>query len=132
MITKIQEIVEKMSGELPGILGAAVVSINDGLSIAESSREQKIETAAASAYLASIVKANSKAINLLDDTEVIEDMIITTSQSHFVVRHVPGQPFFVFLMTGKGEWLGKARMAIRKYEKDLARYEEFLREQFSE
>ena len=121
-----------MSGELSGILGAAVVSINDGLSIAESGKAGTFKTAAASAYLASIVKANAKAINLLNDAEVIEDIIITTSQSHFIVRHVPGQPFFVFLMTEKGEWLGKARMAIRKYEKDLARYEEFLREQFSE
>lgn len=132
MITEIQNIVEKLSAELPGILSAAVVSIDDGMSIAESTRTDGLETAAASAYLASIVKANSRAINLLAETEVIEDMIITTSEYHFVVRHLPHQPFFVFLMTGKGEWLGKARIAIRKYEKDLARYEEFLREQLSE
>src|SRR6056297_193605 len=59
MIKKIQNLVEEMSLELPHILAVAVVTVDDGMSIAETSRREGLETAAASAYLASIVKSNS-------------------------------------------------------------------------
>lgn len=116
MIEKIQLLVEKMAQELPHILAVAVVTVDDGMSIAEASRQQGLETAAASAYLASIVKSNSKAINLLADNEIIDDILITTDQYHFIIRHMPDQPFFLFLMTSKDEWLAKARNVIKKYE----------------
>jgi predicted regulator of Ras-like GTPase activity (Roadblock/LC7/MglB family) len=116
MIRKIQNLVEEMSRELPHILAVAVVTVDDGMSIAEATRGEGIETAAASAYLASIVKSNSKAISLLADNELIDDILITTDRYHFIIRHMPDQPFFIFLMTSKKEWLAKARMLIKKYE----------------
>lgn len=116
MIKELQNNVEKMSKELPHILAVAVVAVDDGMSIAEVSRRPGMETAAASAYLASIVKSNSKAISLLADDQVIDDILITTNDYHFIIRHLPGQPFFVFVMTSKEEWLAKARMLIKKYE----------------
>ena len=116
MIKKIQGLVNDMAQELPHILAVAVVTVDDGMSIAEATRREGIETAAASAYLASIVKSNSKAISLLADNEVIDDILITTDQYHFIIRHMPDQPFFIFLMTSKEEWLAKARMVIKKYQ----------------
>lgn len=120
MIKELQNLVDKMSQELPHILAVAVVAVDDGMSIAEVSRRPGIETAAASAYLASIVKSNSKAINLLADDQVIDDILITTNDYHFIIRHVPEQPFFIFVMTSKEEWLAKARMLIKKYEPKFA------------
>jgi predicted regulator of Ras-like GTPase activity (Roadblock/LC7/MglB family) len=116
MIKNIQNLIERMSRELPGILAAAVVTVDDGLSIAAVSRRPEIETAAASAYLASIVKSNSKAIGLLAGDQATDDILITTSQYHFIIRHMADQPFFLFLMTTREEWLAKARMLIKKYE----------------
>lgn len=126
MINKLQSLIERMSGELPGVLAAAVVTIEDGLSIAEASCRNDLETAAASAYLASIVKSNAKAIKLLADDEEVDDILVTTSQYHFIIRHQPEQPFFIFLMTSKETWLGKARMLIRKYENQFAQFAGFL------
>lgn len=116
MINQLQDLVKKMSLESPHILAVAVVAVDDGMSIAAASRRDGIETAAASAYLASIVKSNGKAILLLADDQIIDDILITTSQYHFIIRHVPEQPFFIFVMTTKEEWLAKARMLIKKYE----------------
>jgi predicted regulator of Ras-like GTPase activity (Roadblock/LC7/MglB family) len=116
MIKQLQNIVDQMSRELPGILAVAVVTVEDGMSIAEVRRRDDIETAAAAAYLASIVKSNAKAINLLADDEEVEDILITTRQYHFIIRHVDNQPFFIFVMTSRAEWLGKARLLIKKYE----------------
>lgn len=131
MIKQLQILLEQMAGELPGILAAAVVAVEDGMSIAEVNRDDEIETAAASAYLASIVKSNSNAIKLLADDEIIDDILITTSQYHFIIRHSEGQPFFVFLMTSKEEWLGKARQLMKKYDLLFGEFAEFYRENYS-
>lgn len=130
MINKVQNLLRAMSNELPGVLAAAVVTVDDGLSIAEVTKKEGVETAAASAYLASIVKSNGKAIGLLADDEVTDDILITTSHYHFIIRHMPDQPFFIFVMTSKDEWLGKARMLIKKFEVELTRFSDEIIDQF--
>ena len=130
MIKQPQNLIDQMSRELPGILAAAVVTVEDGMSIAEVRRREDIETAAAAAYLASIVKSNAKAINLLADDEEVEDILITTRQYHFIIRHVGDQPFFIFLMTTKEEWLGKARMLIKKYEAQLTGFASYFEKNY--
>lgn len=130
MIKQLQNLLDQMSKELPGILAAAVVTVEDGMSIAEVTRREGIETAAAAAYLASIVKSNTKALNLLADDEELDDILITTRQYHFIIRHIDGEPFFIFVMTTKEEWLGKARMLIKKYEKQFARFAGFFAENY--
>ncbi len=130
MINKVNRLIEAMSRELPGVLSAAVVTVEDGLSIAEVSRVDGLETAAASAYLASIVKSNGKAIGLLADNEVTDDILITTTKYHFIIRHTPDQPFFIFVMTTKDEWLGKARMMMKKFEAELSAFSDELVDQF--
>jgi predicted regulator of Ras-like GTPase activity (Roadblock/LC7/MglB family) len=130
MINQLQSLVEKMCGELPGVLAAAVVTVDDGMSIAEASSRADIETAAASAYLASIVKSNAKAIKLLADDEEIDDILVTTSNYHFIIRHQPGQPFFIFLMTSKETWLGKSRLLIGKYEESFSKFSGFLAQSY--
>lgn len=132
MLNQLQSLIDQMSKELPGVLAVAVVTVEDGMSIAEVKRKEGIETAAAAAYLASIVKSNSKAINLLADDEQVDDILITTTMYHFIIRHVEEQPFFLFVMTSKDEWLGKARMLIRKYEPQFVKFAEYYEENFSE
>jgi len=130
MIQKLQSLIERLSKELPGILAAAVVTVDDGMSIAAVRRREDIETDAASAYLASIVRSNAKAIRLLADDEEVDDILVTTSHYHFIIRHMPGQPFFIFVMTTRDEWLAKSRMLIRKYEVQFARFAEFYRRNY--
>ncbi len=132
MIQKLQSLIDRMSKELPGILAAAVVTVDDGMSIAAVRRRQDIETDAASAYLASIVRSNAKAIRLLADDEEVDDILVTTSQYHFIIRHMPNQPFFIFVMTTKEAWLGKARLLIKKYEVQFAQFAEFYRKNYTE
>jgi len=132
MIQKLQSLIERLSKELPGILAAAVVTVDDGMSIAAVRRREDIETDAASAYLASIVRSNAKAIRLLADDEEVDDILVTTSNYHFIIRHMPGQPFFIFVMTTREEWLAKSRMLIRKYEVQFAQFAEYYRRNYGE
>ena len=131
MIEKVQDLLKAMSEELPGVLAAAIVTVDDGLSIAEVTKKKGVETAAASAYLASIVKSNGKAIKLLADNEITDDILVTTSTYHFIIRHATDQPYFIFVMTTKEEWLGKARMLIKKIETELSAFSEQIMGQFS-
>lgn len=132
MINELQSLINQMSKELPGILAAAVVTVEDGMSIAEVSRREDIEPAAAAAYLASIVKSNGKAINLLADDEVVDDILITTSRYHFIIRHEEDKPYFIFVMTTKEEWLGKARMLIKNYEAEFVKFAQFFEKNYQE
>lgn len=126
MIEKIQVILANMSDAIPGVLTAAVVSIDDGLSIAEECRREGIDSAAASAYLASIVKSNYNAIKLLTGDQVTEDILVTTSDYYFIIRYLPAQPFFIFLMTTKDSWLGRIRMIMEEYDEQFQQVSDFL------
>lgn len=126
MIDKMQILLANMSDKIPGVLTAAVVSINDGLSIAEDCRKEGIDSAAASAYLASIVKSNVNAIKLLTGDQVTEDILVTTNDYYFIIRHLPDQPFFIFLMTTRDSWLGKIRIVMKEYDDQFRQFAEFL------
>jgi predicted regulator of Ras-like GTPase activity (Roadblock/LC7/MglB family) len=120
MIQLLQNLIDQMSMELPGILAVAVVTVEDGMSIAEVSRREDVEPAVVAAYLASIVKSNARAINLLAGDEDVEDILITTRHYNFIIRHTDKQPFFIFVMTTKEEWVAKARLLIKQYEAQCA------------
>jgi predicted regulator of Ras-like GTPase activity (Roadblock/LC7/MglB family) len=116
MRKKLQILLASLAADLPGFASAAVVTVDDGLSVAELSSDPRKETAAAAAYLASIVKSNTRAIKLLAESQRTEDILVSTDQFYYLIREVPGYPFFVFLMIRRGEWLGMARMLLKEFE----------------
>lgn len=128
MRKKLQTILEHIAEELPGYQSAAVVGIDDGLSVAEFSTNPLMDTEAAAAYLASIVKSNAKAIKLITGNQQTEDILVTTDQSYYLIRNLPDQPVFVFLMTRRGEWMGKARLMLQDY---MPKIDDILNEYFT-
>ncbi len=121
MRKKLRTILENIAADLPGYQAAAVVAIDDGLAVAEFSKSTSIETEAAAAYLASIVKSNSKAIKLLTGNQKTDDILVTTDQSYYLIRDLQDQPVFMFLMTSREEWLGKARLLLQESEPQIIR-----------
>ena len=121
MIKQLPSFLERLKNELPGFLAAAVVNADDGLSLAELSVKPEIEAEAASAYLASIVKSNRKAIKLLASDQITDDIIISTSQYHFIIRDLPASAFFLFVMTERDEWLGRTKMIMQAFEEELGK-----------
>lgn len=119
MIKQLPPLLEKLQIELPGFLAAAVVNCDDGLSLAELSVKPDIEAGAAAAYLSSIVKSNRKAIKLLANNEMTDDIIVSTGQYHFIIRDLSNMPFFLFVMTDRNEWLGRTKMIMQSFESEL-------------
>lgn len=116
MANDLNILLNKLADDLPGFVAAAIVFIDDGLAIAELSRDDKVEASAASAYLTSIVKANRKAIKLMAGEQVADDILVTTESHYFLIRHVAQRDFFIFVMCQRNEWLGKARLLVNDYE----------------
>ncbi|CAK8724363.1 hypothetical protein H206_02300 [Candidatus Electrothrix aarhusensis] len=119
MIKKLPPLLERLKKELPGFLTAAVVNCDDGLTLTELSLKPEIEAGAAAAYLSSIVKSNRKAIKLLANNEITDDIIVSTSQHHFIIRDLTNLPFFLFVMTDRNEWLGRTKMIMQSLEIEL-------------
>ncbi len=119
MRKKLQNILEQFADDLPGYQAAAVVTVDDGLAVAQFSNDPDIETEAAAAYLASIVKSNTKAIKLLGTNQKTEDILVTTDQSYYLIRDLPNQKLFIFLMITRDEWMGKARMLLLDHEPQI-------------
>ncbi len=130
MINDIEKTLAKMADEIPGVLTVALVTVNDGLAIAEVSRQEGFDSAEASAYLASIVKSNTNAIKLLAGDQVTEDILVTTKDYFFIIRQLPGYPFFIFIMTTRDSWLGKARVVMKEQDDHFQRFAKFLAENY--
>lgn len=116
MSNQLVNILEDMADELPGFVASAVVLADDGLSVAKLSRDPEVDAETTSAYLGVIVKSNQKAIRLLAGEHVTDDILITTADYYFLIRHMVGKPCFIFLMAKRSEWLGRARLLMKKYE----------------
>jgi predicted regulator of Ras-like GTPase activity (Roadblock/LC7/MglB family) len=119
MIKQLSPLLEQIKKELPGFLTAAIVNCDDGLSLSELSAQPGIEAGAAAAYLSSIVKSNRKAIKLLANNAVTEDIIVSTGEHHFIIRDLHNLPFFLFVMTDRNEWLGRTKMVMESCEAEL-------------
>ena len=119
MPNHLKGVLEDMADELPGFVASAVVLADDSLSVAKLSRDPSVDAETTSAYLGVIVKSNLKAIKLLAGEQVTDDILITTDKHYFLIRHVETKPCFLFLMAKRNEWLGRARLLIKKYEKEV-------------
>ncbi len=119
MIKQLTPLLERLKKELPGFLTAAIVNCDDGLSLSELSVQPETEAGTAAAYLSSIVKSNRKAIKLLANNAVTDDIIVSTEQHHFIIRDLNNLPFFLFVMTDRNEWLGRTKMVMQSFEAEL-------------
>lgn len=119
MQSTFNQILHKMSRDLPGFVAAAVVVVEDGLTVAELSLRPEVEALAAAAYLASVVKSNRKAVKLLSGSPVTSEILIMNDEYSFIIKPIEGMPYFLFVMTVKDEWLGRTMLIVNRYEKQV-------------
>ena len=115
MTDKATELLKEMADQLPGLVVTAAVHLEDGLPIAEVTTKSGVDAGASSAYLATIVQSNLQALKALAEDQVTDDILITTDQYYFLIRHSPGSPYFLFVMTLRDEWLGRARLIMKDF-----------------
>ena len=121
MTNDIKGVLETIAADLPGFVASAAVLVEDGLPIAALTKRADIDPEAISAHMTSIVQSNLKALKLISRDQVTDDILITTNDYYFLIRHKSDKPYFLFIMTKRDEWLGRVRLRIKKYEKEIIR-----------
>jgi CheY-like chemotaxis protein len=116
-ISAITAVLEELTREIPNIIAAEVVSIDEGTPLVAISHDPAFEPEVAAAYYAEVVKSNEKALEALKKGRRLEEVLITTDEFYLLVRTFPETRFYVSLVIAKEGNIGMARMAMKKFEK---------------
>ena len=112
----LHEAIERFRSEVPAFVSTDIVNITSGMSIGGGSVDPKFDATVASASYAEVVKANSRALQLLGmDRDSTEDILITTGSMYILLRLLDRE-YFHDLAIGKDGNLGLARVIMKKYE----------------
>ena len=87
---EINEAFERFAGEIPGFIGASLVDLDSGMTLAVRSTRPEFDLAVASAYNSELVKQKLKIMKALNLKTTLEDMILTLGdQIHFIKLLTP-------------------------------------------
>jgi predicted regulator of Ras-like GTPase activity (Roadblock/LC7/MglB family) len=114
---RLKQILEHMTTTIEGIVASAVVLQTDGLELATLTTDTGTDCEAVSAFVAGLVNSNQKSAELLGTEHGAEDIIAATAQNFLVIRPIPAQGVFFYVMTEKNNRLGKTWSTMKKYEK---------------
>jgi hypothetical protein len=93
---EINEAFDHFTGDIPGFIGASLVDLDSGMTLAVRSTRSDFDLAVASAYNSELVKQKLKIMKALNLRTTLEDMIITLGdQIHFIKILSPAM--FIYL-----------------------------------
>src|SRR6185295_14941415 len=84
----INEQFERIAGDIPGFIAAALVDLESGMTLGLKSNRPDFDLAAASAYNSEMVKQKLKIMKALNLKTSLEDMIITLGDQIHVIKFV--------------------------------------------
>jgi predicted regulator of Ras-like GTPase activity (Roadblock/LC7/MglB family) len=117
MVSSIKRLLDELSREVPELIMAEVVSIDDGTPIVVTSYDPSFDPTIAAAYYTEVVKINEKVLEVLKRGGKLEEVLLTVDEFYLILRILPDTRLYVGLaMTRKGN-VGMARMVVKKFEK---------------
>ena len=116
-ISSVNVLLEELTREIPDIIAAEVVSIDEGVSLVSTTNDPAFDPDIAAAYYAEVVKNHEKALEVLREGCKPEEVLVTTNEFYLIVRILPGTRFYVGLIMAKKSNVGMARMVMKRYEK---------------
>ncbi|MDX1999797.1 MAG: response regulator [Thermoanaerobaculia bacterium] len=117
---QLQETLQKIQAEVAGFIGASVVDLETGMTLAAHSARADFDLSTASAYNSEMVKQKLKIIKALNLKTTLEDMLLTLGdQIHLIKVITPGT--FIYMAADKATTnLAIARAAVMKHIGELA------------
>ena len=116
-ISAIKVALQELTREIPNVIAAEVVCIDDGTPLVATSQDLSFDPEIAAAYFAEVVKINEKALEALKKGRRLEEVLLTTDEFYLVVRILPDTRFYLGLAIAKDGNIGMARMVMKTYEK---------------
>lgn len=108
---------EHMANHIKGYIASAVVNLEDGLPVSKLCTDPEIDCDAISVYLSSIVNSHIKTTRIIPGTRKTNDISFTTDKNYFIIRILPRQQVFFYVMTEEDGRLKFKRLLMEKYEK---------------
>jgi CheY-like chemotaxis protein/predicted regulator of Ras-like GTPase activity (Roadblock/LC7/MglB family) len=112
-------IFEELTAEIPDVLVAEIVSIEEGTPLVVSVGNPAFDPEIAAAYYSEVVKVNEKALAVLKKGGRLEEVLLTVDDFYLILRLLPDTRFAVCLALSKKGNVGMARMEIKKFTKRL-------------
>ncbi len=117
---EVSETLERFASEIPGFIGASLVDLDSGMTLAVRSTRADFDLAVASAYNSELVKQKQKIMRALNLHTNLEDMILTLGdQIHFIKLVSPS--VFLYLAADRAACnIAIVRTMVNKSAKALA------------
>jgi hypothetical protein len=110
------EFFSKIEGDVTGVIAAAAVDLESGMTLAAKSNRPEFDLAAASAYNSELVKQKMKIMRTLNLKSSLEDMLITLSDQFHLIKFLPGGTSFLYLAVDRsGTNLAIMRNSVTKH-----------------
>jgi predicted regulator of Ras-like GTPase activity (Roadblock/LC7/MglB family) len=120
MMSKLDDLLKEMSGEVTGYITSALVGL-DGIPVATHANPQMEVPGSLSAQMTTLLKMVQDSVDKLGAGEV-EDDLVTTEYTYILMRYLPGRQYYLVLVTyRKIGNLGNMRLVSRNFSEKLSR-----------
>jgi len=103
---------ERMAGEIPGFIAAALVDLESGMTLGTKTNRPDFDLAAASAYNSEMVKQKLKIMKALNLKTSLEDIIITLGDQIHLIKFVTDSTFIYLAVDRASCNLGIVRNVV--------------------
>lgn len=111
----IEDVLNKISGEMSGFIAAALVDLDSGLTLGTKSMRSDFDLSVASAYNSELVKQKMKIMKALNLDMSLEDMLLTLSDQIHIIKIVSPHMFLYLAADREATNLAIMRGAVNKY-----------------
>ncbi len=113
---------ESLSADLNGFIGASIVDLDTGMSLASISKYPDFDLDVAAAYNSEMVKAKFKTMEALGISGGLEDMLLTLTDQLHLIKFLDDNMFVYLAVTSAQSNLALMRKSVllRIREYDLA------------
>ena len=110
------EVINKIEADVGGMIAAAAVDLESGMTLAAKSNRADFDLSVASAYNSELVKQKLKIMQALKLKSTLEDMLLTLSDQLHLIKILPGGGSFLYLAADRqGTNLAILRIAVNKH-----------------
>lgn len=115
MADKYSETFDKLQGEIPGFIAAALVDLETGMTLSTKSTRPDFDLSVASAFNSELVKQKLKTMKALNLKSSLEDILLTLSDQLHVIKFVTPKTFIYLAADKANSNLAIVRSVVAKY-----------------
>jgi hypothetical protein len=116
----LMEAITKIEADMSGMIAAAAVDLESGMTLAAKSNRSEFDLTVASAYNSELVKQKMKIMKALNLKASLEDMVLSLTDQIHVIKLFPGGTSFLYLAADRSATnLAILRTAINKHTANL-------------